>query len=662
MKKATTVILTTIITLIIAAAGCAVTKKLNNPATPAKLPPEKPAPTAIDSWPQWSPAAWEAARAANRPLLVVQYNNPHCDAFVRGTLSQPETREITKRLFHSVRADATRYPWFPDFLPCAAVMSHDGVVSHLMLIKPVDQPRDFLLHAGKAYENALSGTGLRSLHSFMTPDVPRSPFLEPDFIFRPAWLNRPLTESPIDPSRDSTPAFISNVSSFYTDAGVTRIAPAAFLLFASRYHSANTKKTLDTLARNLSATSDKQWGGFFTTNHYYVPVGAPAARYFDKTLSDNAETISFLIDRERATATAKTTPAIPADAAAAISYIMKFLGTQTGLFYDAQSGALADPASSTSFIPGKTFYSKPSAQRAKIGMPPITHTFSVASNAQFAQTLFKASDYYSIESYRLLAANITDALIKLAIRPDTGTAATWLDSESLAPSSFGLLRDNSALLSTLISAYEATGKTRYLTTAINLANSIFTNFSPDTKSPGFSYGSTGDPVFDKLIAGYTPVTTNIQLAATLDRLYHITGDKKLYEKSTEILKYFAVNSKKAPYIWNGPEYAQTVFSHTKHLKICVIGPKSHKNTEALRRAAMSYYEPVRITMTIDPKTDSDILATLPYGSRPQPTIFACVDTACSMPITDPATARATLATFTKNYLIGSSGNPDSKLP
>jgi hypothetical protein len=68
---------------------------------------------------------------------------------------------------------------------------------------------------------------------------------------------------------------------------------------------------------------------------------------------------------------------------------------------------------------------------------------------------------------------------------------------------------------------------------------------------------------------------------------------------------------------------------------------------ALREAAYSLFEPNKIILNLDPKTDSKRMAELMYPPDAAPAMFVCVETLCSPPIKDPAELEKQVAEIKK---------------
>lgn len=69
-------------------------------------------------------------------------------------------------------------------------------------------------------------------------------------------------------------------------------------------------------------------------------------------------------------------------------------------------------------------------------------------------------------------------------------------------------------------------------------------------------------------------------------------------------------------------------ARTSHVVLSVVGPDDDARTEALRRAAIAFYDPVRLVELGRPGASR-----YPYPG--EPAVFLCTGESCSTPITDP---------------------------
>lgn len=83
------------------------------------------------------------------------------------------------------------------------------------------------------------------------------------------------------------------------------------------------------------------------------------------------------------------------------------------------------------------------------------------------------------------------------------------------------------------------------------------------------------------------------------------------------------------------------------MQMAVIGDPADPAISALRQAAYFLFEPNKVILNLDPKTDSARMAELMYPAEAAPAMFVCVETLCSPPIKDPAELEKQVAEIKK---------------
>jgi hypothetical protein len=83
------------------------------------------------------------------------------------------------------------------------------------------------------------------------------------------------------------------------------------------------------------------------------------------------------------------------------------------------------------------------------------------------------------------------------------------------------------------------------------------------------------------------------------------------------------------------------------VQIAIIGDPQDSTVTALRQTAYFLFEPRKIILNLDPKTDSKRMAELMYPPDAAPAMFVCVETLCSPPIKDPAELEKQVAEIKK---------------
>lgn len=204
------------------------------------------------------------------------------------------------------------------------------------------------------------------------------------------------------------------------------------------------------------------------------------------------------------------------------------------------------------------------------------------------------------------------------------------------------LNTETTILDAFIDAYEHTGVTTYLEDAEFSADRIIENYWSEDAGAFIS-------IYDE--EPYVCPEYNALAAQSLQKLYFLNDDEKLHERARKAAELFGGE-------WYGPESSIAYYLSSRHpLKVAVIGDKTNSVTDQLRAAAVSFYEPDKAVMTVDPMEDKERLEKLPYRAREVPTMYACVEAACSMPVSDPAAVENHLKKFVQKYLYGDeSGN------
>ena len=148
---------------------------------------------------------------------------------------------------------------------------------------------------------------------------------------------------------------------------------------------------------------------------------------------------------------------------------------------------------------------------------------------------------------------------------------------------------------------------------------------------------SGDAVnyLDRTLRGWSPKQHKILIALITWEAGLLTGDMSLVskgEKDVEKKLDSAVKDPKAAAI--AGLAAGRMSRH--HLQLAIIGDPDDSTVTALRQAAYFLFEPNKVILNLDPKTDSKRMAELMYPADAAPAMFVCVETLCSPPIKNPA--------------------------
>ncbi len=407
-------------------------------------------------------------------------------------------------------------------------------------------------------------------------------------------------------------------------------------LWLSSNRKLEKSRTLELAYNLLLGKYDSVWGGVFARS-------SPSGDLKSKHLLENAQAIRIFLSNHQSL---RDEQSDSGKAEEILKYAMDFLSAPGGGFRVGQASDLNGPDGK--LMTGNSFYSLKDEQRRKIGMPELNKAVLTVGNSEMVSALLKAADVLDRDDLRNKGLETLDFILKNGWSAERG-AAHYIENGK--PYLFELLNDDVGLLTALIDAYEATGNNDYLKKAVLFVDFLDEHFW-DSKRGFYRYSVTLDPILKRLLEDKFNDEANMKAAIAINSLYHITGEEK-YEKKAEAL----VLSFKEHYLPCGVGgcvpaiYIEAAYRQAANpMKIAVIGPKSDPMTAALRHEARKFYEPLKFVITLDPKEDAGWLAKLPYSARPRPTLYACVETACSMPVQDPKMVERQMRRFDDRFM------------
>ncbi|MBC8346041.1 MAG: thioredoxin domain-containing protein [Candidatus Marinimicrobia bacterium] len=193
----------------------------------------------------------------------------------------------------------------------------------------------------------------------------------------------------------------------------------------------------------------------------------------------------------------------------------------------------------------------------------------------------------------------------------------------------------------LLELYEATFKIEYLKNAIQLSETMVSEFWNES-SGGFYLGSNqAEKLIVRAMTGYDGAipSGNSIAAMNLLKLTRITGEVKWAEMADKTFKVFSNEIKRTP---TGYTSMVTAFlfelDHPK--EIVVVGSGSDSDTQAALDRIRSEYIPGKVLLFKDLDHQNSELSTLARWTDSQETIddkttfYVCQDFACKIPTTD----------------------------
>lgn len=242
-------------------------------------------------------------------------------------------------------------------------------------------------------------------------------------------------------------------------------------------------------------------------------------------------------------------------------------------------------------------------------------------HALVAEALLYGADAVQMASYEALGIDEIDRIRSMVQEKDISIS----------------LQTEATIIDAFIEAYEHTGVTMYLEDAELTAARMLENFWSEDAGTFIS-------AFDD--EPYICPEMSARAAISLQKLYFLNDDDDFAAKAKKAAELFGGS-------WYGPVSGKAFYRSDKHpLKVAIIGDKNNKATNLLRIAAVLFFEPDKVVMTVDPMEDDERLAKLPYRAREIPTMYACVEAACSMPVSDPEKVESHLEKFVQKYLYG----------
>lgn len=397
---------------------------------------------------------------------------------------------------------------------------------------------------------------------------------------------------------------------------------------------------------NLSRMADAVWGGFHRRSN--KEVTAPES--YEKLLSSNTEALETYIAAYEAFSNEKYLTA----AKGIHNYIAEFLADPAGGgFYNAQGSAMS---SEDVFTKGADYFALSAKEREGLGMPARDKSLYTGANARAASAFIAIYGALGWENSLRQAEAVLDKLWKNAYRPGRGVTHTFGDK----PDSLYVLTDQALVLRALLDDYQATGNLDRMNNAVKLAADIDKNFLyPGEKGYFMTPADAETTAF--LGTRRRPLYENAMLSECLLRLSLSSGDAALMTKAKENIIFFQpywLQGDWLNYLPGIAEYGRAaLLLKQSPLKMVVLGKKGDARTLALLGACLKFYEPRKVVFVLDPDVPQDKahLATLPYKPRPEPTLFACLDTACAMPIIDPAKVAERMKKFMEKYTASPGG-------
>jgi hypothetical protein len=214
------------------------------------------------------------------------------------------------------------------------------------------------------------------------------------------------------------------------------------------------------------------------------------------------------------------------------------------------------------------------------------------------------------------------------------------------PQIVGLLEDAVWVGLACLSAFEATGESKYTDEAVAIAKNIVNNYQ-DREKGGFydTIGKNNEAPFvtqrRKRFLDSTEPATSPLAVLYLDRLSLITGDDSTREAAERALNSFAGSSARHGYY--AATYALAVHYHLyPPARVIVAGSRKDRRARELFQAGLSTYRPGTLVLFADSVAAGDRYPALADGA---PLAYVCAGTSCAAPVKTPEMLRSALLSF-----------------
>ncbi len=398
-------------------------------------------------------------------------------------------------------------------------------------------------------------------------------------------------------------------------------APESIELLLTAYCDTGKKQYLDMAETTLSGMSDygmfdHEMGGFFrysVTKDWTIP-------HFEKMLDVNAGLLLNLLDLYRLTGSSR----YEVTARKTIDYLNNWLWTDEGWFYGSQD---AD----------EKYYKLSFAEREKLSPPYVDKTLFTNLNARMSFAYLAAWEVLHDESLKDQALKNLDVTLS-RMKCEGGGFYHYHDGKPHRP---GLLTDQSAMLRTLLYAYQLTSDSRWLDEAMSVLKFMEKTLW-DNKKGGF-FDLPHDPrAVAALAYRAKPMPENSETARSLVTLSILTGDNDYAAMAAKCLAPYSSSHCDYSYLASG--YALAVdFLLKENIALTFVGDVGSESMNSLAAAAGEVFVPRRVMRLMDFAAQSDKIQKLGYHNSGKPAVYICRGTVCTAKIEDPAKLKEELS-------------------
>jgi uncharacterized protein YyaL (SSP411 family) len=560
------------------------------------------------AWLPWGDAAFERARAEDKPILLsISAVWCHwCHVMDETSYSDPSVIRTINERFVPIRVDNDRRPdvnarYNMGGWPTTAFLAPDGTALTGATYLPPQQMLRALDEIARFYGERKDEIAQRALE-LGSKRVSYRPG-------EPGDLRESMIVRFIEELRDT---FDDEFAGFGEAPKFPQPDVLEFLLLEWRLRG--ERDLYEMAARTMLAMSrggmyDHIEGGFFrysTTRDWSVP-------HFEKMAEDHAgllRVLSQLVmfapsDEFHATLTSVT------------GYVRNvLLDAQTGLFAGSQD---AD----------EEYYALPLEQRRRREAPYVDRTSYTNWTCALAGAWALAARALGDDAMAAQAQATLDAVAAGLLDP--GGLAYHFVTPGGSPQVRGLLADQAAYLRALLDVYESCGEPRFLQRAQTLADAIVLRFGAED---GGFYDWLPDEGgrLGRLSVPDRPIGDNAVVADALLRLAALTGEPRYRSHAARALSLYT-----RTYAAAGPLAAGYARALRRYLapetSLRIVGHA--RATGAFRQAAWRLEQPLLTVRTLAPASARE----LGLPPEPAPAAYLCAGGTCGAPVRSPAELR-----------------------
>ncbi|MCA9649408.1 MAG: thioredoxin domain-containing protein [Myxococcales bacterium] len=561
-------------------------------------------------WASWEPRSFERAEQEQRIILinVVATWCHWCHVMEEETYADPEVAALLAEHFVTIRVDSDARPDVAERYrewgwPATAFLTPDA--QPVLALRGFKNPQAFATLLRELVADRDAGTLAQRM-----PPVP-----EPRAV-----------EGELGPVLASA---TTQLDGFYQEDlggwGQTQKypfpSPVEHALLRARVHGLPQWSERATLTlRNEEKIIDPVWGGMYQ----YSVAGDWDHPHYEKITAIQAGAIETYAQLARASGDGHWLE--PARAVA--GYMRGMMRDPEGGFLTSQDADLRREGQPT--VLGESYYGRDDQGRRALGMPRIDDNVYADLNGLMIRAMVEL--YAATGDPEDLAAATEAAEHLLATHRARGGGFVHVADDDRQ----GLLylRDQAAMGWGMVALYRATGQRRWLGEAQRVAELMRAELE-DAEGGGF-YAHTVDPGAVGVFAQRRkPVEENGLAARFLIELHrYLDGDgRRSTPYGTAAERALAAVGHPDTVHEEGRIIGRLVLGLEAVLMptvdVTVVGRDDEPGTAALHRAALHLYEPRAVVERSLPGER--------YPDIGKPAVYLCTDTACSSPITDPAT-------------------------